>query len=81
MVGIESESKTLKGVEALCKINVMPTLSPFRPDAYTALRDHPAPNYDYLQSIYLNSLKIAKHYNIKLGPICSACQNNTLTFP
>lgn len=81
IVGIESLESTYKGIEELAKIGVSPVLSPFIPSGSIDLSDIPAPDVKTLISVYEKSQEITAKYNVKLGPECSMCQFNTLTFP
>jgi hypothetical protein len=72
---------TLRAVRALAERGCDPVLSPFRPDPKTPMRNHPAPNADLLERLYLDSLEIVSQYQVKLGPRCIPCQHNTVTFP
>lgn len=80
LVGLESEERTLRGVEFLSRLGCDPVLSPFRPAPGTALANHPSPPYEVLESVYLKSLEIVERYRVKLGPRCIPCTHNTLTF-
>lgn len=79
IIGLDSKRSFLKGVEQLCKIGVTPMISPFRPMENTPLADMVPPTLEYMLDIYCESKKICNKYNIRLGPKCVFCQNNTLT--
>ena len=53
-------------------------ISPFRPMENTALSDFVPPTIDYILDIYDSAKKICEKYDIKLGPKCKFCRNNTL---
>ena len=79
IIGLDSKKSFLKGIEFLCKLGVTPMISPFRPMEGTELSDFVPPPIDYIVDVYIKSKKICKKYNIKLGPKCDFCKNNTLT--
>ncbi len=81
IVGLEPLSETLAGVEKLAKLGCDVVLSPFIPYEETTLADYKAPNEQDLEIIYLKSSKIVNKYGVKLGPRCTPCQHNTLSFP
>ena len=75
IVGLESESYLLQGIQELCKIGVMPILSVFRPVPGTDTENIVTPSNYFLLNIY------CKEFSLHLGPECSSCQNNTLSLP
>ena len=79
IIGLDSKKSFLKGIEFLCKLGVTPMISPFRPMEGTELSDFVPPPIDYIVDVYLKSKKICRKYNIRLGPKCDFCKNNTLT--
>lgn len=81
IVGLEPIESTLKGIEELAKIKVVPVLSPFIASDDTLLKDHPTPDIETLIKAWEESKKIVKKYEMNLGPRCIPCQHNTLTFP
>jgi hypothetical protein len=82
MVGLESLEDTLKGVEALAQVGCDPVLSPFRPSPVTPLKDRAPPTAKFLAELYERAGKIVEKYpSVKLGPRCTPCMHNTLTFP
>lgn len=81
LVGLEPIEQTLAGVEFLARLGCDPVLSPFRPTEGTRLADAPAPSYDMLRQVYLESREIVERHSVQLGPRCIPCQHNTLTFP
>lgn len=76
IVGLEKTESLLEGIEKICKIKVIPSLSIFRlmPNTITILN----PTNEYLEKIYYEVLKITDKYNLYIGPNCSACKNNML---
>lgn len=84
LVGLEPMEDTLIGIKELSEIGCVPVLSPYRPPSYSkyiGLLPQKPPNFDELRKCYLESLKIVKDNNMKLGPKCIPCHHNTLTFP
>ncbi len=81
LVGLEPLDDTLQGVEALAQRGCQPTLSPFRPDPATPLRNLKPPSVELLVEAYERSREIVAKHGVKLGPLCIPCHHNTLTFP
>lgn len=81
IVGLESESYLLQGIQELCKIGVMPILSVFRPVPGTDTENIVPPSNYFLRNIYRKGTLICKEFSLHLGPECSSCQNNTLSLP
>lgn len=79
VVGLESLSSTLDGIELMCKLGVSPILSVFRPIPGTELENVIAPSNEYLYKLFIEAEKISKKYDVPLGPTCAYCQNNTLS--
>ena len=80
VVGLESESSLLEGIEYVCKMGVAPILSVFRPIPFTEMENVIPPENEWLLKVYDKAEKICKKYGLKLGPTCPSCQNNTLAF-
>lgn len=78
MVGIESMDNTLKGIELLCKNNIQPMLSVFRPTNNCGISYAIQPSNTDLLWLYEAAIEICNDYGLTLGPTCSSCQNNTL---
>lgn len=76
IVGLESETSVLKGVEFLCKIGVSPILTIFKPDG--ELENFFAPNSSIILDIWEKAELICKKYNVPLGPSCRYCEDNVL---
>jgi hypothetical protein len=81
VVGLEPASVTLAGVERLASIGVLPILSPLRPLEGTQLRDHPRLGSPQLWELTAAAAQAGEKHDMPLGPICIACQSNTLTVP
>lgn len=81
VVGLEDPDATLRGVERLASMGVMPILSPFRPMAGTELEHHPRLTADQLWDITQAATEVAGRYGMPLGPVCIPCQENTLNLP
>lgn len=79
IIGLDSKQSFLNGIEYLCRLGVTPMISPFRPMDNTELSDFVPPTIKYIADIYYKSKEICNKYQIKLGPACIFCQNNTLT--
>lgn len=80
VVGLENEISLLEGIEYVCKMGVAPILSVFRPIPFTEMEDIIPPENEWLLKVYNKAEQICKKYNLKLGPTCPSCQNNTLAF-
>lgn len=81
VIGLESMQSTLRGVEHLASLGVMPILSPFRPMAGTELEHHERPSPEFLWDVTLAASSIVERYGLPLGPTCIPCQENTLNMP
>lgn len=81
VVGLESESSLLAGVEAVCQAGAAPILSVFRPIPGTFGDRVVPPDNDALLSIYQKAVAICQRYGLAPGPSCIFCQNNTLSMP
>jgi hypothetical protein len=81
VVGLEDPISTIKGVEQLAMIGVVPKLSCFRPTAGSLLSDSRPPSADLMKFVYLQSQEIVKKYGVPLGPLCAPCQLHSLVFP
>lgn len=81
IVGLESVENTLEAVETLARNKVMPILSPFRALKGTPMQDWKEPNTDYLFDVWHKCQTICEQHKMTLGPLCKACQNNTITVP
>lgn len=81
IVGLEPPESTVRGAEFLASMGVMPILSPFRPLNETEMEDRRPPDADTLMDMTIKADEAASKYGVPLGPLCLACQNNTLTLP
>nr|VFK38237.1 MAG: ATP-grasp domain-containing protein [Candidatus Kentron sp. TC] len=81
IVGLEPLEDTLQGVEELADLGVMPILSPFRPVPGTELAHRVPPTGEFMYQAWDASQRICDQRGITLGPLCVACQNNTITVP
>lgn len=79
--GFDSDEAFISGIEKLCSIGVEPIISVFRPLSGTVLENANPPATLDVFSIYEKCKKIAEKYSLCLGPDCTECQNNTLSFP
>lgn len=81
VVGLEPPDTTVRGVERLAALGVLPILSPLRPLAGTALESQPRSTAAQLADLQERCAEAAAAYDVPLGPTCIACQSNTLTVP
>lgn len=81
VLGLESLDSFYSGVEWLCSLGVMPIISIFRPMRNMYLKDALPMCNEKIKKIYDNLLEITTKYNLKPGPSCIYCQNNTLSMP
>lgn len=81
VLGFDSTEVFLKGIEKLCSIGVSPIISIFRPMPNTSFSQLIPPSYNYINYIFKEVSSICKKYNLKAGPQCVFCQNNTLSMP
>jgi len=81
LVGIESPENTLKGVELLSSMGIMPILSPFRPLEGAMMENYRGFDHDMLWDVFEEAVSIASKYEMPIGPTCIPCQNNTLALP
>ncbi len=81
LVGLEPQENTLAGIEALASRQVMPILSPFRPVPGTGLSGIPVPSPEDMRRVWEEGQEICERYGMTLGPLCTACQNNTISLP
>lgn len=81
VVGLEDPAITLRGVNRLASMGVLPILSPLRPLDGTLLEDYPTLSAGQLWDLTCAATEVAAAHDMPLGPICIACQSNTLTLP
>jgi hypothetical protein len=62
-------------------MGVLPILSPLRRLAGTQLEHHAALGSEELWELTLAAAEAAAAHDMPLGPLCIACQSNTLNLP
>lgn len=80
VLGLEDMSSLLEGVKYVCELGVAPIFSVFRPIPFTKMESVNPPENEWLLEAYTKAELICSKYNLKPGPNCPACQNNTLAF-
>jgi len=81
ILGLEKQETLMEGIHKLCQIGVQPVLSAFRPLKNTLLENViPMPS-SHILDIFMMADKLCENYGLHLGPSCSDCQNNTISFP
>lgn len=80
VLGLEDMSSLLEGVKYVCELGVAPIFSVFRPIPFTKMENVNPPENEWLLEAYTKAELICSKYNLKPGPNCPACQNNTLAF-
>jgi hypothetical protein len=81
VVGLEDREVTLRGVERLAAMGVLPILSPLRPLDGTPLEGYRTLSATELWDLTVAAAEVAGAHDMPLGPVCIACQSNTLTVP
>ncbi|MCU7725248.1 hypothetical protein ODJ79_16085 [Actinoplanes sp. KI2] len=81
IAGLEPPSETIRAVEYLARIGVMPILSPFRPLDGTMLAGATGFTGQDYADLFAACRPIAAEFGLPLGPTCLPCQNNTLGLP
>ena len=81
VVGLEDPAITVRGVERLAAMGVLPILSPLRPLDGTLLENHPTLSASELWELTEAATQAAARFDMPLGPVCIACQGNTLNLP
>ena len=81
IVGLEPEESLVKGCEELATRGIQPILSIFRPLPHTPLDYMNPPSMHFLFEAYKKIADICKKNNLRVGPECINCQNNTLALP
>ncbi len=81
--GLEPEESFMEGMEWLVRNNIQPIISLFRPLKGTPLADYMAPPMAQAYHLYkkMEEMYADNGQRINLGPVCSYCQNNTLSLP
>jgi uncharacterized radical SAM superfamily protein len=80
VAGLEPIEDTVRGVEFIARTGADPVLSPFRPAPGTPLADTSPPSADFLWRLYSEAREIVERHGVMLGPRCTPCGHNTLTF-
>lgn len=76
IVGLESIEDTLRGVEFIASLGVLPVLSPYVP-----IDDKiKAPTPKFMKEVLLKSKEITDEYGVNLGPSCDFCKHNSINF-
>lgn len=81
ILGLEPLESTLEGIDQIARRGAMPILSPFRPVPGTPMEDAAPPSADELFVAWKEGQRIAEVHGQVLGPLCKACQNNTVALP
>lgn len=81
VLGLEREESFFKGIEWLSRLGVMPIISVFRPLNNIALNNVLPPDNEDLEAIFYQAAEITAKRHLIPGPLCTACQNNTLSLP
>ncbi|UCG68268.1 MAG: hypothetical protein JSV09_10645 [Thermoplasmata archaeon] len=81
VVGLEEPDSSIKGVDLLSSIGVIPKLSIFRPLTGSLLEKHPTPSPELLIYVYKKAKELTDNYGIPLGPLCKPCQLHSLIIP
>lgn len=80
VLGLENMESLLEGVEYVCRLGVAPILSVFRPIPFTELENVNPPENEWILEAYEKIEAICEKYDLRPGPDCPACQNNTVAF-
>lgn len=78
IVGLEPEESLLKGIEYLCRLGVAPILSLLKPIESTPLHYMLPPSDETILHITHKARHICQKYNVKLGPSCHYCEDNSI---
>ena len=81
VLGLERMESFFNGIEWLSQLGVMPIISVFRPLNNITLKNVLPPENEELETIFYQAVKITTKYHLIPGPLCTACQNNTLSLP
>lgn len=81
IIGLEHPDRTLEGVKILSSLGVSPILSIFRPVPGTELGFVMPLSSEELYNLFLAAYQQCKDVDVRLGPSCIHCQNNTVTLP
>lgn len=78
IVGLESQSSLLSGIEYACSRGVSPILSLFKPIENTPLSHMLPPSDEKIYDIVQKVEEICSKHKVPLGPSCRFCEDNTL---
>ena len=78
LVGLEQADHTVRGVERLAAMGVMPILTPFRPLVGTPMEHHERWPASEVWRLTVEAADATRQHGIPLGPTCVPCQSNTL---
>lgn len=78
IVGLESKSSLLRGIEHVCKLGVYPILSLLKGIEGTPLAHCLPPQDNEVLEIYNRARSICQSFHMELGPSCHYCEDNTL---
>lgn len=78
IVGLESKSSLLCGLEHVCKLGVYPILSLLKGIEGTPLAHCLPPQDKEILEIYHKARNICQSFHMDLGPTCHYCEDNTL---
>ncbi len=81
--GLEPDESFMEGIRWLIKSRIQPIISLFRPLKNTPLENCVAPPMVQVYNLYkkIEAMYAADKSAMNLGPVCSYCQNNTLSLP
>lgn len=79
MLGFDEIEDFANGIYQLCKIGVSPILSLFRPVVGTSMENYISFDEEETLLFYKTARNICEKFNLKLGPTCDACKNNTIS--
>lgn len=78
IVGLESKSSLLCGLEHVCRLGVYPILSLLKGIKGTPLEHYLPPQDKDVLEIYHEARDICQSFHMDLGPSCHCCEDNTL---
>ena len=78
IVGLESKSSLLRGLEHVCRLGVYPILSLLKGIEGTPLGHCLPPQDKDVLEIYHEARNICQSFRMDLGPSCHCCEDNTL---
>jgi hypothetical protein len=81
IAGLEPLAFTYDAALALSQMGVMPIVSPFRPLLGSTLQDRRGASSDQYVELWDALDRVTAPLGLPVGPVCIACQNNTLGLP